>query len=324
MSGRVPVYVITGWLGAGKTTLLNQLLALRAARGRTGKIALVVNELGAIGVDAALLPADAARQIELPGGCVCCALGPELEATLHELLDAQPQLDACVLETTGVAEPLPIAWALEGEALAARVRLGAIVTVVDAEALPSMRAVSPAVDAQLRHADVLVLSKGDVATPDARAATLALARQLAPAAPILERGHAEAARWLDDVMADPALAPVAGPRLAIQPPLPHGMVAVACAVEEVVDLEELEDQLAALPGDVVRIKGLVRAVDGRRGATGPAWAAVHRVGRRVSSEPVAAPSPPHGRLVAIGHAPDAAALAAAVAAGVLPSGARGS
>src|SRR6188472_521369 len=104
---------MTGFLGAGKTTLVNQLLADRAARGETsGKLGVIVNELGEIGIDGALLGSDATRQIELPGGCVCCVLGPELDQTLIELVASNPDLEAIVLETTGVAEPLPIAWAV--------------------------------------------------------------------------------------------------------------------------------------------------------------------------------------------------------------------
>ena len=73
----VPVVVLTGFLGAGKTTLINRLLA----RGRMGKVGVIVNELGAVGIDGALLGGAGARQVELPGGCVCCEIGDELETT---------------------------------------------------------------------------------------------------------------------------------------------------------------------------------------------------------------------------------------------------
>ena len=85
----IPVYVLTGFLGSGKTTLLNRLLARRAARGATGRIAFIVNELGEVGIDGELLPAEATRQIELPGGCVCCVLNDSLDATLLEPIAIQ-------------------------------------------------------------------------------------------------------------------------------------------------------------------------------------------------------------------------------------------
>jgi len=321
----VPVYVLTGFLGAGKTTLLNALLAERVARGRTGKVALVVNELGAIGVDGDLLPADAARQIELPGGCVCCVLGPELDATLLELLDTQPDLEAIVLETTGVAEPLPIAWALERDPLATRVRLGAVITVIDAIELPASRPLSPAVDEQVRHADVLVLSKSEQASAAERAATLEAATALAPRAPVLADGVAATAAWLDGVLAEPSLVTprAPAPQLMAAPAAAgrgfgHGLTSVGVELDGLFDLEELEDQLAALPAGFVRIKGLARVVDGRRGDPTPRWAAFHRVGLRVSSEPIAEPTPPRARAVGLGPAVDVAALRAAFAAAVLP------
>ncbi|MEZ4368685.1 MAG: GTP-binding protein [Kofleriaceae bacterium] len=326
MPGLVPVYVLTGFLGAGKTTLLNALLAVRAERGRTGRVALVVNELGEIGVDGALLPTDAARQIELPGGCVCCALGPELDATLLELLTAQPGLEAIVLETTGVAEPLPIAWALEREPLATAVRLGAIITVFDATAVEASLPLSPAVREQLRHADVLVLSKGQLVPEELRRRAIAAARALAPRAPLLDDGVAAAAAWLDDVIAEPrgwsrdAATPT--PQVVVAPAgrgAAHGIASVGFEFDRLLDLEELEDQLAALPAGFVRIKGLAHVVDGRRGDPRPHWAAFHRVGLRVSSEPVAAPVPPQARVVGLGPAPDGAALRAAVEAAAVPA-----
>jgi hypothetical protein len=129
---KVPLVVLTGFLGAGKTTLVNRVIAARARAGdAVGKLAIVVNELGAIGIDADLLPRGAARQVELPGGCVCCVLADELDRTIVDILDANPEVDTILLETTGVAEPVPIVWTLERPPLDARVRVAAIVTVVD-------------------------------------------------------------------------------------------------------------------------------------------------------------------------------------------------
>ena len=87
-----------------------------------------------------------ARQIELPGGCVCCVLGDELDQTLIDLVDTNPDLEAIVLETTGVAEPLPIAWALQREPVRDQVRLAAVVTLVDATNFRASAASSVAVD----------------------------------------------------------------------------------------------------------------------------------------------------------------------------------
>ncbi len=96
----------------------------------------------------------------------------------------------------------------------------------------------------------------------------------------------------------------------------HGIDSVSVRVPGVVDLEELEDQLAALPANYVRIKGIVRSIDGRTGAAVVGWTVLHRVGPRVSSEPLSAPDHEEGRIVALGPGVDAGALAACVSAAV--------
>ncbi len=350
---KVTTLVLTGFLGAGKTTLLNRLIAARAAAGAvSGKLAIVVNELGAVGVDGDLLPRGAARQVELPGGCVCCVLADDLDRTVLDILDGNPDVDTLVLETTGVAEPLPIVWTLERAPLADRLRVAAVVTLVDPTSFAAARATSVAAEIQVEAADVLLLSKPDVATADERAAAMAAVAALAPATPVVEGTAAEQAAWLLGVLADPEAAVARKPAVAHDAhhahdahdgdhdhahdgdhdhdhahddggatPAAHGVMAVAVPATEVVDLEQLEDELAALPAGYFRIKGIVRAIDPRTGATAEpgaevGWAVVHRVGARVSSEPVGAPREP-GRLVALGVHVEAAALAAALAASAI-------
>ena len=159
----VPVYLVTGFLGAGKTSLLNQFLALRQRAGETvARVALVVNELGAVGIDGSLLPDAMSRQIELPGGCICCTLNESFDKTLLGLIEAYPDLEAIIVETTGVAEPLPIVWSCEKSPLAEAVRLAAVITVVDAENILTSFAASPAAESQIVSADVLLVTKHEL------------------------------------------------------------------------------------------------------------------------------------------------------------------
>lgn len=303
---------MTGFLGSGKTTLVNRLLARRAARGDTAKIGIVVNELGEIGIDGSLLGGESARQIELPGGCVCCVLGDKLETTLAELVAQTPNLSAIVLETTGVAEPLPIAWAVEH---AEHVRLALVVTLLDAPNFAASRPLSASVDAQIAYADVVLVTKAETATDRDIADAIASVSTLSPRAVVRHGSTDEHAAWLETVLADPPMTRANGQASGHvhddncrhpdneEGDSAHGIDSVSVRVPEVVDLEELEDQLATLPINYVRIKGIVKSVDGRTGSTTPRWAVIHRVGPRVSSEPFAgALGEDHeqGRIVALG------------------------
>ena len=326
-----PVVLLTGFLGSGKTTLLNRLLARRRAAAPSapaGKLAILVNELGAVGVDASLLPPGAARQVELPGGCICCTLDENLEASLGELLTAEPSIELVIIETTGVAEPLPILWTLGGDALAARVRVAAVVTVMDALEHERHRPLTPAVDNQVEHADVVVVSKLDALDPAARPARLAeLERDVharSPAAAIVAEPDPEAgAAALERLLADPALDLRAG-RAALPVLAPafqaHGFDSVTARIEGTLDLEELTAELEALPATWVRLKGICWAIDRSTGSADARLIAFHRVGARVSSEPIAPlPDPPaEPRAVALGTELDADRLAACLRRAVVP------
>jgi len=322
------VLVLTGFLGAGKTTLLNALLATRAARGEASKIGIVVNELGEVGIDGALLGQagqGATRQVELPGGCVCCVLGDDLDRTLIELVDANPGLDAIVLETTGVAEPLPIAWALDRAPVCERVRLAAVITLVDAANFHSSRPVSVAVDAQVAYADVVLVTKSEGTSEAETAALVSAIRTLASRAVVRIGDTAEHVAWLEQVLADPPIDRAATPpteqdhghvhdahcRHLDTGPV-HGIDSVWTTAHGVFDLEELEDVLGELPANYVRIKGILRATDSRAGRPSRGWFAVHRVGLRVSSEPVEVPDFEEGRVVALGPGVRAEELATCI------------
>ena len=314
-----PLVLLTGFLGAGKTTLLNELLRQRAARDERSKIGVVVNEFGEVGIDGALLGDQAARQIELPGGCVCCVLGDDLDRTLIELVDANPELEAIVLETTGVAEPLPIAWALERAPVCDRVRLAAVVTVVDAANFLASRPLSAAVDAQVAYADVILVTKAELVGETEITDITSVIRTLASEVVTRFGDTATHVAWLEELLADPPLD---------RPPTRHdhghvhdehcrhldnpaeravhGVDSVWLPVHGELDLEELADALGELPANYVRIKGILRGVDPRHGA---GWFVIHRVGMRVSSEPVATPNFEEGRIVALGPAVEATALA---------------
>jgi len=176
---------------------------------------------------------------------------------------------------------------------------------------------SVAVDAQVAYADVLLVTKAELAGPAETAAAVAAAQGIAPRAAVRVGTTEEHASWIESVLADPDLEHE--PR---EDDHPHGhghdhahhvhaidVDSIAIDVDGAVDLEELEDQLAELPASYMRIKGIVRAADG--------WHAVHRVGLRVSSERISGDH--RGRLVALGTELSRDALVARVAAAAVGS-----
>lgn len=345
----VPVYVITGFLGAGKTSLLNQFLALREAATddatRQGRVALVVNELGAVGIDGGLLPEALSRHIELPGGCICCTLNEAFDTTLLELIERNPGLAGIAIETTGVAEPLPIVWSCERAPLASAVRFAAVITLVDAENVLESLAVSPAVDAQIAAADVLLITKHELVSSAHLAAVRAKLAELAPGVLVVAPPRAELGMWLETFLStkEDASLDVTPPRASEavarhgedQPHgaphhhHPHAGTVSAHALEArsfslpaLIDLEALCEGLEALGPEYVRIKGIAWCEDPRAGHRRAHWAAFHRVGRRVSSEPWlrggaddtdAAPASARRQMVAIGQRVDEREIAACLA-----------
>jgi G3E family GTPase len=322
----VPVIVLTGFLGSGKTTLLNRLMTRRPAGG--GRMAIIVNELGQIGIDGELLPSGMTRQVELPGGCICCALNEDLDKTITELLDGTAALELIVIETTGIAEPMPIAWTMAREPLADRVRLAAVVTVVDALEHERNRTLSPSVDAQVEYADLLALSKLDLVSEESAAAVAAALTAQNPGAPVLAGTPDEVADQLWRALADPVLdgggrrqrtgfsEPGTGAPEHRHAPAHGAFDTVSLAITGTLDFEEFGARLEELPANYVRIKGIARVVDESTGSSEPRVVAFHRVGTRVSCEPVPAGGDP--RMVALGPGIERARLAACLDASVIP------
>jgi G3E family GTPase len=344
----IPLYLVTGFLGAGKTTLIAEFLRVRAAAANAvatdayGQIGLLVNELGAVGIDGELLGDGISTQVELPGGCVCCALGDDLAKSIVDMVTQRPALSAIILETTGVAEPLPIAWALERPPLAELVRLGAVITCVDAENFLASRAVSASVDAQIAYADVLLLTKAELVAPTQRVEVARVANAIAARALWYEISTHEAAVFLDTIVRDPSTSrPVAIGAMPCHVAAPdhqhgpecgsadiaeashahggrHGITSLAFTVAATpVDRDDLEDAINALPLNIVRIKGIVLTTNGAGDDDAEAVLAFHRVGPRYSCESLPAAAHRRGpvvpRVVVLGYDLDRAAIAAQLA-----------
>ncbi|OLP19930.1 cobalamin biosynthesis protein CobW [Leptolyngbya sp. 'hensonii'] len=158
----MPVTIITGFLGSGKTTLLNHILNNR----QDLKVAILVNEFGDINIDSQLLVSMDEDMVELSNGCICCTINDGLVDAVYNVLERNDQVDYMVIETTGVADPLPIILTFLGTELRDLTRLDSIVTVVDSEAFTPDHFDSEAAFKQIAYGDVTILNKTDLATPD--------------------------------------------------------------------------------------------------------------------------------------------------------------
>ena len=161
---KIPVTVITGYLGSGKTTLLNHILAGQNKR----KVAVIVNEFGEVGIDGQLIEQDGDEQlIEFNNGCLCCTVRGDLIETIGKLRQRSGELDAIMIETTGLADPAPVASTFfVSEEVRADTRLDAFITVVDAVNLEKNLEQSVEAQEQVAFADIVIVNKTDLASEE--------------------------------------------------------------------------------------------------------------------------------------------------------------
>ncbi|BAB51653.1 mll5156 [Mesorhizobium japonicum MAFF 303099] len=178
---QIPVTVLTGYLGAGKTTLLNRILSENHGR----RYAVIVNEFGEIGIDNDLIVESDEEIYEMNNGCVCCTVRGDLIRVVEGLMRRPGRFDAIVVETTGLADPVPVAQTFfMDDDVRSKTKLDAVVALVDAKHLPLRLKDSKEAEDQIAFADVVVLNKTDLVTPEELAKVEATIRAINPAAKI--------------------------------------------------------------------------------------------------------------------------------------------
>ncbi|WP_304177733.1 GTP-binding protein [Phenylobacterium aquaticum] len=181
MTDKTPVTVLTGYLGAGKTTLLNRILSEDHGK----RYAVIVNEFGEVGIDNELIVGADEEVFEMNNGCVCCTVRGDLIRVLSGLMKRKGGFDAIIVETTGLADPGPVAQTFfVDDDVRAKTRLDSVTTVVDAMHLPLRLSDSKEAVEQVAFADQIVLNKTDLVTEAQLRDVEARIRRLNPLAPI--------------------------------------------------------------------------------------------------------------------------------------------
>lgn len=300
---QVPVTVLTGYLGAGKTTLLNRILSENHGR----KYAVVINEFGELGVDNDLVVNTDEEVFEMNNGCVCCTVRGDLIRIVGGLMKRRGKFDGIIIETTGLANPAPVAQTFfVDETVRTKTRLDAVVTVVDAKHLPERLVDSHEAADQIAFADVIVLNKTDLVTPEELEAVEARIRQInrfarihrtqraaVPIAEVLDRGAFDLKRVLE-----------MEPNFLTDDAHEHNddVVSMSFEVERPIDPEKFNAWISALLAtkgqDLLRTKGILAyAGDNRRFA----FQAVHMMADGDFIGPWRDGEPRKSRLVFIGR-----------------------
>jgi G3E family GTPase len=262
---RVPILLLTGFLGSGKTSLLARWLREEAFAGAM----VIVNEMGEVGLDDRLIETSSDTPLLLDNGCACCAAGEDLSATLERLFFDRlhrriPAFSWVLIETTGVADPAPILQRLGQGVIGERYEVRGLATTFDAGLGPFQVTTHPECRSQIDHADVIVLTKVDAASPHALAEAQECLAALRPGAAVLASSKA-------DLPASTLLEALAGRK---EPCLGHGhghahhtpgltsAFAPLEGLDEAALRQDLSAVLAKAQDALLRLKGLVRLSSG--------------------------------------------------------------
>ncbi|MGA7955117.1 MAG: GTP-binding protein [Gloeobacterales cyanobacterium] len=183
----LPVTIITGFLGSGKTTLVNHILT----NNQGVKTAVIVNEFGDIGIDSSLIVSTEENMIELDNGCLCCTVREDLVQATLQIMERSDKIEHLIVETTGLADPLPVAMTFMSPELRPLTRLDAIVGMVDAENFVLDLFNSDTATNQISYSDIILLNKTDCVSPEKLQQLERQIRELKAEAPILHTKNAQ-------------------------------------------------------------------------------------------------------------------------------------
>ena len=291
----MPVTIIGGFLGSGKTSLLNHILTASTDR----RIAVLVNDFGAINIDAKLIVAIEGETVSLANGCVCCTIRDDLLTEVFKLLESPEPPEHIVIETSGVSKPVAVVETFSNTAVQGLVDIAGLITMLDAElAADGDTAYGSLAYDQIAVADLVVINKVDLVPPPALAALKAEVEALVPRARIIAAEHG---RVPLDLIFD------AAHHSAPSPAGTHGhehdhsaqFEAWSFRSDRAWSFNALQRAMEHLPTDIYRAKGLVR-LDLPTGDYGILQMTGRRAWLRLCAPAVDAPAPDETELVFIG------------------------
>lgn len=275
----IPATIVTGALGAGKTTFVNYVLT--AEHGL--KIGVIVNEFGAVGIDGALIMTTKEKMIELPNGCICCTVRGDLMEAIENLI-ATKKIDYLIIETSGLAEVIPVAQTFNAPQLVDKAELDSIICIVDAENYEENMERNKTAKEQLKCADIVLLNKVDLVNRKKVEEIKKEIKKIVSKAQILETIKGKAPlKLLLGVGKFDAEQHLVWKREEHEHAHEPGIEAAAC-ITGAVDHEKVQKFLENLPETIFRAKGILCIKESEPGAGDELRIVFQKVGKRTEME----------------------------------------